>query len=255
MGRTVRRIEVADGRLRERVEEGRLGGLVGQRVLDLRRRAKYLLGDLSGDETLVVHLGMSGRLLLLPADFERQGHEHVSIYLDGGERLAFRDPRRFGLMLALPTEGLGADRHFRSLGVEPLDEEFSGAALERLATGRRGPVKSFLMNGNLVVGVGNIYASEALWDAGIHPTRSVARIARARWDRLAAAVQGVLASAIEQGGTTLNDFQDGAGNEGYFQVSLSVYGREGESCDRCGGTIRRIVQTGRSTFYCPGCQR
>ena len=249
-------MEVADGRLREPVTARQLGrALAGRRVVELRRRAKYLLSDLSGDETLVVHLGMSGRLLLLPAGAERQRHEHVSIYLDGGERLAFRDPRRFGLMTALPTATLGQDRRFRRLGVEPLGEGFSGEALRALAAGRRGPVKSFLMNGELVVGVGNIYATEALHEAGIHPTRSVARISKRRWDRLAEAVRAVLAGAIEQGGTTLNDFRDSDGNEGYFQVSLAAYGREGEGCGRCGGVIRRIVQSGRSTFYCPSCQR
>lgn len=256
VGRRVEHVRVAEGRLRETVSQAELERRMnGRRVLSVRRRAKYLLGDLSENETLVVHLGMSGRLSLTAADAPREPHEHVSIYLDGEERLAFRDPRRFGLLLALPTSSLAADRHFRRLGIEPLGEELSGEGLRRLAKGRRGPVKSFLMNANLVVGVGNIYASEALYEAGIHPKRSVARIGAPRWDRLAAAIHGVLAAAIEQGGTTLNDFRDGDGREGYFQVSLAVYGRDGEPCTRCGRTIRRIVQAGRSSFYCPGCQR
>jgi len=256
IGRCVQRVEVHDGRLREKTSKRRLEArLIGRRVVSLRRRAKYLLNDLSGDETLVVHLGMSGRLSLLPAALERQDHEHVSIYLDGEQRLAFRDPRRFGLLLALPTATLADDRRFRHLGLEPLGGELTGAELRRLAAGRRGPVKNFLMNCSLLVGVGNIYASEALFEAGIHPARSVARIAPPRWDRLAEAVRGVLGRAIEQGGTTLNDFQDADGQEGYFQVVLAAYGRAGEPCRRCGRSIRRIVQAGRSTFYCPDCQR
>ena len=256
VGRRVEGVRVHNGALREPVSDTDLArGLVGRRVVSMRRRAKYLLGDVSGDVTLVVHLGMSGRLTLLPASTPLEPHEHVSIALDGDERLAFRDPRRFGLVLALPSGSLDEDRHFRRLGLEPLGDELTGARLRALAGGRRGPVKSFLMNGNLVVGVGNIYASEALFHAGIHPRRSVARIGRGRWDELASAIRRVLGRAIDEGGTTLNDFRDAEGREGYFRVSLEVYGRAGEPCRRCGRPIRRIVQTGRSTFYCPGCQR
>ena len=139
--------------------------------------------------------------------------------------------------------------------MEPLGPGFDGALLAAAAAGRRGPVKSFLMDAGVVVGVGNIYATEALFRAGIHPTRSVARLSPARWERLARAVVEVLTQAISQGGTTLNDFADGEGNSGYFQVALSAYGRTGEPCRACGGPIRRIVQSGRSTFYCPRCQR
>jgi formamidopyrimidine-DNA glycosylase len=198
------------------------------------------------------------------------------------------DPRRFGLVLALPTGRLAADPHFAALGVEPLPAGepgaepagevaeavagaeapwvawngspalvagLDGAFLRHNAAGRRGPVKTYLMDAGVVVGVGNIYASEALHEAGIDPRRSVARISPSRWDRLAAAVRAVLGRAIDQGGTTLNDFVDGEGNPGYFQVSLAVYDREGEGCERCGGTVRRIVQSGRSTYFCPRCQR
>jgi len=256
VGCRVQRIVVGDGRLRQPVDSRSLTRLaVGQRVERLRRRAKYLLIDLTGAHTLVVHLGMSGRLSLSDATAPREDYEHVSFYLSSGSRLRFRDPRRFGLILILPTAEVGSDRRFRHLGIEPLTEEFSGACLRRLAEGRRGPVKNFLMNGNLVVGVGNIYASEALFEAGIHPRRSVARIGRDRWRRLGDSVQVVLGRAIEQGGTTLNDFRDGEGAKGYFQVSLATYGREGEDCPRCDRVIRRIVQSGRSTYYCPGCQR
>jgi len=224
----------------------------------LRRRSKYLLIDVEGAKggsTLVVHLGMSGRLTLVAAAEPEEPHEHVAFYLRSGRRLRLRDPRRFGMVLALPTAGLAANRHFSGLGVEPLGPDFDGARLAAAAVGRRGPVKSFLMDASVVVGVGNIYATEALFRAGIHPTRSVARLSPARWDRLATVIVEVLSQAIAQGGTTLNDFADGQGQGGYFQVALAAYGRTGEPCRFCGGPIRRIVQSGRSTFYCPRCQR
>ncbi|HVS62796.1 MAG TPA: bifunctional DNA-formamidopyrimidine glycosylase/DNA-(apurinic or apyrimidinic site) lyase [Thermoanaerobaculia bacterium] len=229
--------------------------LAGRRIERLRRRAKYLLMDVEGGSTLVVHLGMSGRLLVVPAGEPSAPHEHVVISLASGRTLRFRDPRRFGLLLALPTGRIERDRHFRHLGVEPLESGFDGARLAAKARGRFGPVKSFLMDAAIVVGVGNIYACEALHLAGIHPARSVARISQRRFDGLASAVRDVLGRAIAEGGTTLNDFADADGEPGYFAVSLHVYGREGEPCLRCGAIVRRIVQSNRSTFYCPRCQR
>jgi formamidopyrimidine-DNA glycosylase len=226
-----------------------------RRILDLRRRSKYLLIDVEGDSTLVIHLGMSGRLTVTPADRRRQPHEHVGFRLEGGERLRFRDPRRFGLALALPTAGLADDPHFAGLGREPLDPPLTGPQLAAIARGLKAPVKAFLMDASRLVGVGNIYASEALHRAGIHPRRSVGRISAAGWERLAAGVVAVLVQAIREGGTTINDFADGAGIAGEFQVSLRVYDREGESCPRCRTPIRRIVMSNRSTYYCPRCQR
>jgi formamidopyrimidine-DNA glycosylase len=259
VGDTIERSLVRDPRLRVPVEPRELSKrMAGREILGLRRRSKYLLIDVEGSKggsTLVVHLGMSGRLTLVPAAEPEEPHEHVAFYLRSGRRLRLRDPRRFGMVLALPTTGLAGNRHFSGLGVEPLGTEFDGALLAAAAAGRRGPVKSFLMDAGVVVGVGNIYATEALFRAGIHPTRSVARISAARWDRLATVVVDVLSQAIAQGGTTLNDFADGEGNSGYFQVALSAYGRTGELCHSCGTPIRRIVQSGRSTFYCPRCQR
>jgi formamidopyrimidine-DNA glycosylase len=259
VGDTIERSLVRDPRLRVRVRPGELAKRVtGRAILALRRRGKYLLIDLegpNGGDTLVVHLGMSGRLTLVPEGEPEEPHEHVAFYLRSGRRLRLRDPRRFGMVLALPTAKLPSDRHFAGLGVEPLSPGFDGALLAAAAAGRRGPVKSFLMDAGIVVGVGNIYATESLFRAGIHPTRSVARLSRSRWERLAAVVVEVLKEAIERGGTTLNDFADGEGNSGYFQISLSAYGRAGEPCSACGAPIRRIVQGGRSTFYCPRCQR
>jgi formamidopyrimidine-DNA glycosylase len=255
-GERIVAVEVTNRALREPVDTRRLRRLLpGRRIEGLRRRAKYLWIDLEGSLTLVVHLGMSGRLTLAPRGTPPEAHEHVAFQLGSGRRLRFRDPRRFGLVLLAATERLVADPRFARLGIEPLEDGFDGARLATAARGRRGPVKSFLVDGRIVVGVGNIYASEALFAAGIHPRRSVARLSAARWQRLAEAVRTTLAQAIAEGGTTLNDFTDGEGNPGEFQVALAVYGREGAACLRCGGRVRRAVQAGRSTYYCATCQR
>ncbi len=256
VGDRIVRVEVRNPALREPVETARLRRYTtGRDVLALRRRSKYLLIDLSGGRTVVVHLGMTGRLTLAGPEEPLEPHEHLAFFLQSGRRLRFRDPRRFGLVLALKTAEIEADPHFAHLGVEPLEGGFSGETLARAAAGKRGPVKAFLMDARVVVGVGNIYASETLYRAGVHPTRSVARISAARWDRIAASTVAVLSQAILQGGTTLNDFADGEGRSGYFQVSLAAYDREGEPCPACGTPVRRIVQAGRGTYYCPRCQR
>jgi len=257
--------EVRDPRLRERVRPRELAALSGRAIRGLGRRSKYLLIHAEGEggggrgRTLVVHLGMSGRLTLVGRKAPAEAHEHVVLFLGSGRQLRFRDPRRFGLVRVVATERLERDPHFAGLGLEPLAADaggdLTGEALGRAARGRRGPVKSFLMDAGALVGVGNIYATESLFRAGVHPLRSVARLSPARWERLAAAVVAVLRQAIGQGGTTLNDFADGEGRSGYFQVSLSAYGREGEPCPTCGTPIGRIVQSGRSTYYCPRCQR
>ena len=248
VGDTIERVEVWNGSLREPVDRRRLERLtLGRTIRSVRRRAKYLMVDLDGGATLVTHLGMSGRLTLVQASTPREPHEHVAFFLDSGRRLRLRDPRRFGLVIAIKTADLDQDRHFRHLGIEPLGNGFGGKELQAGARHRRAPVKSFLMDAKVMVGVGNIYASEALYRAGIHPARSVSRISSARWQRLS--------QAVREGGTTLNDFADGRGRGGLFQISLAAYDREGKTCQRCGGTIRRIVQSGRSTYYCPGCQR
>lgn len=256
LGDRIERVEVRNAGLREPVRTRELARrAVGREIRALRRRSKYLLIDLEAGGTVVIHLGMSGRLTVAPGEAPLEAHEHVAFHLRSGRRLRLRDPRRFGLVFALPTGRLEEDEHFAHLGVEPLEPGFSGEVLARAAAGRRGPVKSFLMDARVVVGVGNIYASETLFRAGVHPLRSVGRIAAARWDRIAESAVAVLRQAIAEGGTTLNDFADGEGRSGYFQVSLSAYGREGEPCLACGRPIRRIVQAGRSTFYCHGCQR
>jgi formamidopyrimidine-DNA glycosylase len=256
IGDWIERVEVSNPALREPVETARLRRLAtGRGIVGLRRRSKYLLIDLEGGRTVAVHLGMSGRLTLVPRGTPPEPHEHLAFHLGSSRRLRLRDPRRFGLVFAYPTKDEAVDPHFVHLGVEPLGPGFSGEHLARAAAGRRGPIKAFLMDAGVVVGVGNIYASESLFRAGMHPARSVARISPASWQRIAAAVGAVLRQAIAEGGTTLNDFADGEGRSGYFQVSLAVYDREGEPCLTCRRLVRRIVQAGRSTFYCSGCQR
>jgi formamidopyrimidine-DNA glycosylase len=256
VGRRIRRVEVRSPALREPFDRRRLRReLEGRTIRRLGRRGKYLLIEVDEGRTLVVHLGMSGRLTLVPRSRAGEPHEHLVVGLDRGEELRLRDPRRFGLAFVVATRGLARDRHLAHLGREPLEPRLTGADLVELARGLKAPVKPFLMDATKLVGVGNIYATEALFRAGIHPFRSVARIGRERWELLAAAVVAVLEDAIRQGGTTLNDFRDGAGNAGEFQVDLAVYGREDLPCPRCGTLIRRRVRSNRSAFYCPACQR
>jgi formamidopyrimidine-DNA glycosylase len=268
IGRRIESVKVLERRLRERVDERALAERVaGRRVTALSRRAKYLFvhlepacgrgggGDGGEESRLVVHLGMSGRLRAFRAGEPLEPHTHVVFGLDDGRELRFRDHRRFGLVAAVPASALEADARFRALGVEPLSRTFGADYLLARSRGVKKPVKNFLMDSRHVAGVGNIYACEALHLAGIHPRRAAGKLGRARWERLALAVKRVLRDAIRAGGTTLSDFQGPEGDAGYFQVRLRVYGREGERCPRCTGTVRRKVLAGRSTFYCPGCQR
>jgi formamidopyrimidine-DNA glycosylase len=256
VGRRVVDVRVHDARLRTPLRQAVLRRrLVGRSVVALGRRAKYLVAEVEAGWALVLHLGMSGRLRVLPAGAPAEPHTHVRLRLDDGNELRFRDQRRFGMLFVVQSARLAAHPRFRNLGPEPLSPEFSAADLARAARGSQRPIKNFIMDASIVVGVGNIYASEALYRAGIHPETPAGRLSAARWQRLHAAVQATLNDALQQGGTTLNDFQDADGQEGMFQVRLGVYGREAEPCERCRRRIRRIVQAGRSTFYCPGCQR
>ncbi len=256
VNRRVGRVEVREPRLRWPVDSAALArGLPGRRILGVRRRAKYLLLDLEGGAVLMLHLGMSGRLSVVPARRRLARHDHVIVALNGGRQLRFNDARRFGVVELLPPGEESGHRLLRHLGLEPLDAAFQPAALRRAARGRRAPVKAFLMDSRQVVGIGNIYASEALHRAGVHPRRPAGRLSAARWERLAAAIRAVLRDAIHLGGTTLRDFTGADGARGEYGWRLAVYGREGEPCGRCHRSIRRTVQSGRSTFYCPGCQR
>jgi len=225
----------------------------GQRVVRCRRRAKYLLVELE-QGALLVHLGMSGSLRICGPDDVVRKHDHVDIVMDHGRCVRFNDPRRFGALLWCDTS---PEAHvlLRDLGPEPLSEDFSGRQLWKLSRGRKGAVKNFIMDGHVVVGVGTIYASEALFMSGIHPARPAGRVSLARYEALASAIRDVLAHAIRRGGTTLRDFVNSEGNPGYFAQELLVYEREGHACFQCGRPILRKVIGQRSSYYCPTCQR
>ncbi len=252
-GATVTAVEVRDHRLRWPVPADLPERLRGGVVRAVDRRAKYLLFRLP-DHTLLLHLGMSGSLRLVPVGTAPEPHAHVDITFDTGRALRFTDPRRFGSLHLAPGDGTGHPL-LAHLGPEPLGDAFTGEWLHRRARGRRQAVKAFIMDAATVVGVGNIYAAEALFRAGIHPARAAGRISAVRYRQLAAAIRGVLAEAIEAGGTTLRDFVGSGGSPGYFRQSLSVYGRAGEPCPACGTPLRlsRIGQ--RATCYCWRCQR
>jgi formamidopyrimidine-DNA glycosylase len=251
VGRCVREVIVREPRLRWPVP-GKLNQLMsGAQFLSVCRRAKYLL--LETDRGIVmVHLGMSGSLRIMPADTPPLFHDHIDVVLEDGRCLRYHDPRRFGSF-----HWLEAQQHplLDHLGPEPLSEAFSGAYLYERSRGRRIPVKQFIMDGKVVVGVGNIYANEALFMAGIHPARAAGRVAKTRYEHLAIAIKQVLGDAIEQGGTTLRDFVGGDGSPGYFAQQLRVYGRRGQPCRHCLTALKEIRQGGRSTVMCPQCQR
>ncbi len=228
--------------------------LQGRVVRSTARRGKYLL--LRFDHgTLIIHLGMSGHLRVLPPGLAPQKHDHVDIEL-GGQVMRFTDPRRFGAVLWHRDDEGDVEQHLllRSLGVEPLGCDDLGERLYRGTRGRSAAVKQALLAGDIVVGVGNIYACESLFESGIHPATAAGRISRERYARLAKAIQRVLAAAIAQGGSSLRDFIGADGASGYFQQSYFVYDRAGEPCRQCGSAVRRIVQGQRSTFYCVRCQ-
>jgi len=251
LGRTISEVRVRNASLRWPVTD-EVQQACGQQVSGLQRRAKYLLITLESGG-LMIHLGMSGSLRICDENDEPRKHDHVDIVLDNGHCLRFNDPRRFGLFCWWKAP---VDQHplLRHLGPEPLHDGFSGAYLYQKSRGRRVAVKNFIMDGKIVVGVGNIYASESLFMAGIHPARSAGRISAVRYDALVAAIRDVLDRAIAQGGTTLRDFTGSDGKPGYFAQELLVYDRDGASCFQCGTAIRKKVIGQRSSFFCAKCQ-
>lgn len=239
--------------------------LTGATVKALRRRSKYILADLDTDETLLIHLGMSGRMTVSGdplGQFHHQHpipekHDHVVFDTEAGARITFNDPRRFGAMDLMQTAEQNEHWLLRDLGPEPLGNAFNEYHLVAAFKGKRSPVKSVLLDQRVVAGLGNIYVCEALFRAGISPMRHAGRIAARRVAGLVPIIRDVLAEAIDAGGSSLRDHRQASGELGYFQHSFSVYGREGESCQTadCTQKIRRKVQSGRSSFYCPTCQR
>ncbi|PWC44846.1 bifunctional DNA-formamidopyrimidine glycosylase/DNA-(apurinic or apyrimidinic site) lyase [Azospirillum sp. TSO22-1] len=236
--------------------------LTGRRVAAVRRRAKYILMHLDDGTVLLAHLGMSGRMVISPAPApEPATHDHVIFETDEGTVVTFNDARRFGMMDLTEEGALAEHPMLRSLGPEPLGNDFSGPVLAERLAGRMSPIKAVLLDQTVVAGLGNIYVSEALFCAGLSPTRMAATVTGAKAERLARCIRDVLARAIEAGGSTLRDHRQATGELGYFQHQFSVYDREGEPCPGCTcnlaktGGIQRIVQSGRSTFYCSHRQR
>ena len=249
--------------------------LTGRRISRLDRRAKYILVRIeplgaAGEEVLIMHLGMSGRFTIhgpegtrAPGLFHHgmpgaERHDHIVFDMEDGTRIVYADHRRFGFMDLVAHAALATSAHLAALGPEPLGNDFSAATLSGRLKNRRAPIKAALLDQRTVAGLGNIYVCEALWRAGISPNRSAASVAGPmRSERLAAAIRSVLLDAIAAGGSTLRDYAHTDGELGYFQHTFAVYDREGEACSKpgCGGTVKRIVQSGRSTFYCPRCQR
>ncbi|MCB5199362.1 bifunctional DNA-formamidopyrimidine glycosylase/DNA-(apurinic or apyrimidinic site) lyase [Loktanella sp. TSTF-M6] len=264
-GQLIQRAEVNRPDLRWPFPDRMADRLTGATVRGLRRRSKYILADLDSDETLLIHLGMSGRMLISghtvgkfhhphPAPAK---HDHVVFHMGQGARITFNDARRFGAMDLMPTAEADAHWLMRDLGPEPLSNQFNETYLVGRLKGRNTPIKSALLDQRIVAGLGNIYVCEVLHRAGIHPARKAGRISAARIAGLVPLVRKVLQEAIAAGGSSLRDYRQADGELGYFQHGFAVYDREGAPCTRdgCPGVIDRIVQSGRSSFFCPGCQR
>lgn len=264
-GGTIAAVEVNRPDLRWPFPPRMADRLMGAQVTTLRRRSKYILIDLDTAETLLIHLGMSGRMTIsgdAPGSFHRDHplrdkHDHVVLTMESGARITFNDPRRFGAMDLFATDAADGHKLLRNLGPEPLGNGFHADYLVSALSGRATPIKTALLDQKTVAGLGNIYVCEALWRAGVSPRTQAKRIGPTRVDRLCGAIREVLDDALQAGGSSLKDYRQADGAMGYFQHRFAVYDREGAPCghDGCPGTIRRIVQSGRSSFYCPRCQR
>ena len=266
-GARLERVQARRPDLRFPLPQGFVQRLTGARVDKLERRAKYLLARLDRGDTLVMHLGMTGRFEIEGSDRSKPGafrqeastedkHAHIVFETDTGRRITFFDARRFGYMDLIPTDALEQHPWFAGLGPEPLGPDFSAERLEEALAGKIQNIKATLLDQRIVAGLGNIYVCEALFRARISPFTAAGRISRMRLERLVQAIREVLEEAIEAGGSTISDYAGADGALGYFQHRFQVYGREGEPCVRpCKGMVRRVVQAGRSTFYCPSCQR
>ncbi|SRR5579875_820011 len=259
VGRTIVRVVVVEPRLRRRMARDFAARVAGRRIERIERRAKYLLIALAGGDILMIHLGMSGSLTYRDRNshsgaIDRDpAHDHVVFELDDGSRVVFNDPRRFGLMKIVPQAKLETVAELKGLGPEPMGSGFNTDYLRAKARGRRVAIKNLLMDQRIVAGIGNIYASEILFRAGVRPTRRAGRLARAEIERIVRFTPEVLREAIGVGGTTFNDYMDGRGREGAFRPQ--VYDRAGEPCPRCGVTLRQVIVGQRSSFFCPACQK
>jgi formamidopyrimidine-DNA glycosylase len=275
VGRRITGLETRRPDLRFPLPEQFAERLIGQRIASIERRAKYLIVGLSGGEDLVMHLGMTGRFTIVqdgrrdtPGEYANAvgpnpAHDHVVLRLSGGARIAYNDPRRFGFMVMMPHAERSEHPLFRGLGVEPLSPELTPEYLASRGKGKKANLKAFLMDQRIIAGLGNIYVSEALFRAGLSPNRAARTLADRRGaptekaKRLVPAIREVLEHSIDAGGSTLRDYRDANGASGAFQNAFAVYDRAGKACPRpgCGGVIRRVVHSGRASFYCSRCQR
>jgi len=251
-GKKVRQVIVRQAKLRWPISPEISSLLPNLSITKVLRRAKYLLLKTSAG-TLIIHLGMSGSLRIVNADTPVEKHEHVDIIFNDDTCLRYKDPRRFGCLL-WTSSPIQQHKLIQHLGPEPLSDDFEINDFYNKAKLRKTPIKNLIMDGKVVVGVGNIYACEALFSSGIHPQRAANNISRKRLERLLNEIKKVLARAIEQGGTTLKDFVNSEGKPGYFQQTLNVYGRNNKPCPTCNTTIKQVVIAQRSSFYCPSCQ-
>lgn len=253
-GKQIKALAVRCDKLRRPIPVTALQKEVNVFITKVRRRAKYLLIDLNSGQTLVIHLGMSGTLCLVPENKRAERHDHLDIKFDDGSVLRYRDPRRFGLVILVKPDSEGQIAELGDLAPEPLSDEFNADYLFKLSRKRTTPIKNFIMDQRRVVGVGNIYASESLFRARIRPTCKTGSLSRKQCQLLVNTIKDVLQEAIAVGGTTISDFHGVDGREGAFVLNLKVYGRTGEPCPECGTAIKKITLGGRSTFYCPKCQ-
>jgi len=253
-GKTIADVIIRQNQLRWPITENLRESLTGQVIEKVNRRAKYCLLETSLTETVIIHLGMSGSLRIVDTQLTAGKHDHVDFIFTDDTVLRFNDTRRFGAIL-YTSEPIHQHKLMYQLGPEPLSEQFTGAHLQRLSKNRKATVKSFIMDGHNVVGVGNIYASESLFMAGILPTTPAGKISLKRYQKLAECIKIVLQQAINQGGTTLRDFVNEQGKPGYFQQSLAVYGRENEKCVQCASSIQQLKIAQRASYYCPNCQK
>jgi len=254
LGKTIADVVIRQKQLRWPITENLKELLLGQLIKSVSRRAKYCLLKTQATETIIIHLGMSGSLRIVNSEKAAGKHDHVDFIFTDGTILRFNDTRRFGAILAT-SEPITQHKLISQLGPEPLSEQFRGKHLHQLAKHKKATVKSFIMDAHNVVGVGNIYASESLFMAGIHPSRQAGRISLKRYQKLAECIKIVLQQAIEQGGTTLRDFVNEQGKPGYFQQSLAVYGRENEPCINCSSSIQQLKIAQRASYFCSVCQK
>ena len=255
LGRRIRRVQVLESRLRVAVDKRSLQSLVGQRVDAIERRAKYILLQLSNDQTWLFHLGMSGKLICVEPGAARRKHDHIIVGLDDGAELRYHDPRRFGLSLVTRRDALDDLPQFRSLGIEPFDAGLTGEFLFRHTRRSERRIRDLLLDQQIVAGLGNIYANEILSITGIKPTARAHRLTRKQAHLIARAIPRLLGDAIRWCGTSFSDYRDADDKSGEFQNHLRVYDRDGEKCRRCPSVIKRVAIGSRSAFYCPTCQK